>query len=78
MKKFVLFIFLSFFIVGNVYAMNTYYNNKVPYSSLFTQPQQKKIKVQKEVGKGNVVQTIISVNTEKTDIEQPKKIKKGE
>ena len=71
--------FLSFFLlgIGNVHALNTYYNNnqvynnKIPYSAFFNghSPEPDKIKIQQST-KNGVTQAIVPVNEKEQEVEQ--------
>jgi hypothetical protein len=63
------FIFLS---LGTSNALETYYNNKIPYSAFFNGHSAKpnKIKVQKVTKSGKAIQAVVPVNQAEEKVEQ--------
>lgn len=74
-KCFVLLVIFGFVGIVPAMGLETFYNNKVPYSSFFMKSNSEKIKVQAS-GNGNVVQAVIPINQEEEKVEQQGRIVK--
>lgn len=74
-KCLVLLVIFGFVGIVPAMGLETLYNNKVSYFSLFVNPVPEKIKVQAS-GNGNVVQAVIPINQEEEKVEQQERIVK--